>query len=785
MGKGPLDHPRLLAIEKKLDDGELDEAQHLLAQLGDVAFFRYATTYLATRLLFQRGKLDPHDVADRLRDLLKVVSYFPEASAMLVAAEAGSLGPGGEFKRDATGPSVPSGGGGNRATTPHIELGPTASLPDDVLREPADVVLPSIPRAAPLPQFTPPPDQSQTALRAQEFLDAPDPPAEPEPEPRQPATPAPRPPYQRRLTPEELFIRSGPPPAIEEAAPRTLFEIAALLDAGEAELALTELDRISEGGAEVALMRARALATLGREGDALAVLGRLAAAPLLDPELRAGVARLLIELGRHDEALTQARKAHGDDPEPVMVRVTLAWAAVRALRFGGDPRLTELAQSLVQKLKSRSGPRPALVFALRAALISGSGDAERAVALAARALKLDPRSSDALSALALASARLGRTHDARQAWIRLLDVDRNQAAALVEELGKHGVDVAHIDPGERPGQSLTGDDTVWESLEQALIEGRRRHVVVSIEELCRDALTNIAGDRESELYAIASVAASFFSAAPVFRDFAPYDLSLWSIARIDAALAVLYGGEPRPKLESDDYAILVLTGAYVGEALRQAHSGKWHGGLTQLDAARVSANAGEWRPFRMAKARIKNASPLMGDETLSAMLAHPGSDPWSYRLPCPVAPPTPWDPGDYPEPSRIDVLGRALSRSVIGVWCERFAEGPLDRSLASLAALDSYLSLVAPTRAPRPADEPWLRRVAILAGAYLGEVLRSAAGGEWVRSEDDALGPDSYHVIIGADVEAAPVAQALARLAEHGIPLMEYATRLARGLAHG
>jgi Flp pilus assembly protein TadD len=817
MGQGPLDHPRLLAIEKKLDDGELDEAQHLLAQLGDVAFFRYATTYLVTRLLYQRGKLQPTEVAQRLRDLLRMVDYFPEANAMLEAAVGGTLERTRGFKHAAE--SVPSGVGAVRAPTPQIELGPAQSIADDVIGRKSHVSLPSIPRAAPLPQFTPPPDQLEEAVRAQQppevalELEAP-----PLPEP--PPPPAPRaaphipdagryseapsagevvgagarrsePPGRPSEPPalgtrpeqrsaEEIFVRSGPPPADDAAATLTLFEIASLLDRGQAREALAALERLGSVDAEVALVRARALAALARKDEALDLLRRLASAPLLDPELRAGVARLQLELGRPADALSQARRAHRDDPEPPMVRLTLAWAAVRALKSGGDPRLAELADDLLARLKTRSGPRPELIPALRAALIAPSGDAERAITFAQRALKLDHQNVDALSAIAIASARLGRAHDARQAWLRLFDASPDEARSIAPLLAEHGVEVANVEAAARPGTSVTGDDTIWEPVETALLEGRGRHTMVVFEELARDTLASIASEHRTDLPTIASVAASFFTTAPVFRDFAPFDQSLFGLARIDAALGVLYGGEPRHALPSDDYGALVLIGAYVGESLRAPHGGVWVGGLSNLDAARVVSEAGEWHPFRIAKAGLRQATSIASDDMLTATLAHPGTEPWGHRLPCPAAPPCPWDPEPLPDPSRIDAIGRALSRSVIGAWCERFAEGPLDRSIASLGALDSYLGLVAPSRGTRAGDEPWVRRVAVLTGAYLGEVLRSAAGGEWIRGEGESLTPASYRVLLGTSSEAAPIEQAFARIAHHGMPLMEYASRVVR-----
>jgi tetratricopeptide (TPR) repeat protein len=418
MGKGPLDHPRLLAVDERLDDGKLDEAQQLMAEIGDVGFFRYATTYLATRLLYQRGRLDAAGVAERLRELLQAVDYFPEARAMLEAAETGTLDRVRCFKACCRQPSVPSGDGRAPASEPALELGTTSSLHD---RAPGAPV-PEIPRAGRVPELgasfgeTPlpvlpdldPPPSSQGSAAA---LDAP-----------------------------EITIRSGPPPALE--LPRTLFEIAALLDAGQPELALEELARDDLNNTpEVALMQARAFAQLGCDEEADELIDRLASAPLLDPELRAGVARLLVERGSPHAALDQARHAHNDDPEPAMVRLSLAWAAVRALAHGGEPALASLAQALLSRLRTRSGPRPALVLGLRARLLAAGGEAERAVSLARRALELDPRCADALAALAIGSARLEHGDEALEAWRLLHATNAAEAAVMAPALGALGIAV--------------------------------------------------------------------------------------------------------------------------------------------------------------------------------------------------------------------------------------------------------------------------------------------------------------------------------------------------------
>src|SRR6478752_1568966 len=87
MGSGPLDHPRLLEIEERLDRAEIDTAQRLLAELGDLNVHRVAITYFATRLLYHRGRLDSAGVVERLRELVELEPDFPQATAMLTAAE--------------------------------------------------------------------------------------------------------------------------------------------------------------------------------------------------------------------------------------------------------------------------------------------------------------------------------------------------------------------------------------------------------------------------------------------------------------------------------------------------------------------------------------------------------------------------------------------------------------------------------------------------------------------------------------------------------------------------
>src|SRR5258706_12919645 len=91
MTKGPLDHPRLRAIERKLDAGQIEEPHHLLGQLGQDEFFRHATAYLVIRVRYLRGQLDDEGVRQRLETLIAESGSFPEAEALLDAARTGTM----------------------------------------------------------------------------------------------------------------------------------------------------------------------------------------------------------------------------------------------------------------------------------------------------------------------------------------------------------------------------------------------------------------------------------------------------------------------------------------------------------------------------------------------------------------------------------------------------------------------------------------------------------------------------------------------------------------------
>jgi tetratricopeptide (TPR) repeat protein len=864
MGKGPLDHPRLLAIERKLDAGEVDEAQHMLAQLGDIAFFRDATTYLATRVLFQRGRLTSEAVAERLRDLLGHVDYFPEAAAMLSAATAGNLASDKSFKpASLRARSKLPGTGHPGGSVPSVEVGvglltmePTISdAPEDddetdvegaLIIDEAEVLRePDIPRAGRVPRFSPPPDPTPSYAPEKALPEIPSlGPLEPPPAPEldddrdtfddEPPTleddddrdtlddgrdtletanrysetpiseviavrPGSRPPrkfgdepptlpddrpVKRRgpapmgkPTVREMRIRSGVPPAAGSGTPASLFEIAALADEGKLDDALLALEHARvELGADGALLRARLLDRAGRRPDALMVLARLAKAPLLDPEVRAGAARLLIELGRAELGLEQARVAVKDEGESPIIRLTAAWAALRVARRRDAAELSTEAEVWTANIKPRGVPLPGLLAAVRACL-QAEGDApERAVISAGRALHADPKSLDALAALALASARLGRSHDARQAWLRLRALDPDEAALVGPRVETHGVSLEGAEQTQF-GHSLPADQTLWEPLELTVADGHFEEAATALEQMAKEAARHVTKRGGGELTIFGTIAASFLTTAPVFRDFAPWDFSLWSVARLDAALALLYGDGRSRTSPSDDRPLFLLLGSYLGESLRQPYGLGWQGSLAEPEAASLKHGSSELHPFRMVEGRMQRGLSLPADRALDFEHAHPGAEPWSHRTAVPIEPPYPWE-RTWPDRTAIPFIGRAVSRSPIAAWCERYAEGPLDRSLASIAAIDSYLALIAPPRAPRAEEPAWAVRAAVSIGSYLGETLRATSGGEWT-SDDDASGAKAY-VLLAGDAELRPVLRVWLRLQNQVGPLADFAQRAAR-----
>ncbi|MBX3184916.1 MAG: hypothetical protein KF915_20000 [Polyangiaceae bacterium] len=501
----------------------------------------------------------------------------------------------------------------------------------------------------------------------------------------------------------------------------SLFELGSLLEAGSTREVLSAIG--DDRSPARWLMRCRALLAQGQAREALAELAELAALPELPPELLASVARLELGQGEIERALSHARRAVEADGGSTASYLALASAALRAERRGATPSLLPLAEQALAAL----GPTPespSLTLALRADLLALQGEPRRALGAAQRALGLDPSSVDALAALARAAAALGRSEDAALAWQRLADRDPGEAAALRPVLDRAGIS-PDVLPQE-PAWSPLLDDA------EILIAAHDPEGLAALELMSRRQLERLTVGAPPNLQLLASLCATHLTSAPLFRDFAPYDLSLASIARVDAALLASYGAGPRPALPSDSSALTLMLGSYVGEALRQAHRGRWDGDLTSGLGARVIAQGGTWEPMRLVDARLTSGASHGLMRAIASTLPHPTSATWQHRLPLAVSPPTPW-PGAWPLASQVPLIARSLRTSPIAALLGQLGL-PLRNRISDLGALDRYLEVIAPATVsashdPNPRAAGWV-------GCYVGELVRAELGGHWFDSPD-------------------------------------------------
>ncbi|MBN2195855.1 MAG: hypothetical protein JW751_23765 [Polyangiaceae bacterium] len=580
-------------------------------------------------------------------------------------------------------------------------------------------------------------------------------------------------------------IRSDFPPPDDTKPPLrpSLFEVATRLDAERYGDALALLgDPPEEEDPEQKLLRTRALLGAGRMAEAHGTLTAMAAEPALDVDLRAGVARLLLDAGDPASALIEARRASELDAKRPLVRLTLAWAAVRAARATGDVTIVSEADLALDGLKTRGGPHPGLVQALRGCVQAHLGDAERAIGLAQRALGLDPRSPDALAAVVVASARLHRVHDAQQAWLRLRDCAPREAEALEPVLQASRIEVPS--PGVQTAHGFSDVDDardVWKPTERAIIDGDRRAAQVCFEQDCRQRLHRVVETGGDEGFpAMSAVAVHALTEDPVWAHFAPFDLSLWSLKRVRAGMDLVY--DPSAQLDDsvDDFPVTLLLGSYLGQVLCRSFGGHWEGSVAELGTVSVVSAERRFSPFAAVAARLRAGRPLELGFGGEQRHAHPGADAWAEHVLPSAVPPSPWTPATWPRAALLTRLGRAMSCSVVSEWCRHNAAGPLDGSMASLASIEAYLGLVAPPAAPSNPAEPWVARVSILVGAYVGEVLRETVGGAWEREVTDPREPADYRLRLGRKV-ITPVLEVHQHLVGRtSLPLHDYASRLAR-----
>jgi len=799
MGSGPLADSRLQEIESKLNAGRFDEAQRLLSTIGNLPNAESASAYFATRLLFQRGRMDSSGVIERLRELLVRVPHFPEAARMLAAAEAGVLEPAVEVFR-------------------RVTAAPGSEVPERVPPERA-VSQRDIPRAPLVPRFTPrtgTPSYAPTTPLAPRDPTAPPMPMVPELGTLRGVGPVQAPVAVERATtskereqlptisapavglpiipslqvPTINTVSTLPPPQVEPpvSAPQpkpsvrsgayslrphgaSLLEISAALDAGNPQRALELSEQASsDSGPELGLLAARALLALGEHGRAAASVERSLRIPDLPAPLRATAARILLETGRVDAALEQAKRALAQDPSDPLSQVTCAWALTRALRRRGERALATEAKGLLDGARLREGPLSALALGLRAALAAEAKDATAALSLAHSALALDPRQADAIAAIALASAALGKAFETERAQKRLREVDADEARANEAALARHGL-------RPEPAPAATSSASPWGDAEAALLTGNPRPALDALTQAASECLRGIGRRGGPEVWkSVGRSAAQTLTQLPVFRHFAPYDCSVFSVERLEAALSLLFASRA-PRAPGGD-VLLQWLGAYVGESWRQAFGAEWEGTPAQFLSARIEGIGLSEQPCERIRERLERGLSL-DIETPHAL--HPGADPLGNSVPLSLVPPAPWDPRTLPDIEQFSSLGRSLEASVIGLYCERALGLPLDLSISGAVAIDRYVALLAPPNAPPDPQAGWGQRVALLVGAYLGEVLVDAVAAHW-DPVSDVRSLDAYRLMLPNGSVATPVVRVLDRLAgRRTSPLSEYAARLASG----
>jgi hypothetical protein len=291
-----------------------------------------------------------------------------------------------------------------------------------------------------------------------------------------------------------------------------------------------------------------------------------------------------------------------------------------------------------------------------------------------------------------------------------------------------------------PGRHLLSDrPPLWADLELELGKSGPAPALLGLEKLAAAHLDKLLIRELPAPRRVALESMNFLTTAPLSNQFAPFDLSLKSLKRLDALLS-LFGNAAKDKLPT---ALSLLIGCYAGECIRVTRGGTWKGRVTEPDQLLVEYGDEAYAPLLHAEQALRGKSSLRGSAGPPLHPAAEPPDPCSQRG---VDPPAPWDPAVWPDLDQLPELGRGLPASAIGVWASRVLSVPLDRTPQSVEALQKYLGLVRPAlEGPSGKTE---RRAAVLAGAYLGELLCLHRAGRWNDTDAAAEGPLRYEVLL-------------------------------------
>jgi hypothetical protein len=305
---------------------------------------------------------------------------------------------------------------------------------------------------------------------------------------------------------------------------------------------------------------------------------------------------------------------------------------------------------------------------------------------------------------------------------------------------------ATLEPGELPPSSRR----TAEPIEAELVAGHAEAALGALEKIAASRLDALLIREVPRLDDVADEAAAFLATAAVTSHFGPYDLSLDSLERLDAALALF---TQRP-IDTPRYALSVLLTAYVGECVRAAGGGRWQGHLAEPDSARVERRSGQaYVPWQLVQLALTRGGSLRAD---AGPRPHPAAEPSEPRPRPTAVPPSPWG-SEWPPLSALPELGRSLPGGVLGCWAARVLHVPLDRSLGSAKAIERYVALLAPHRLDPPLAPSLARRPAVFAGAYLGELLCLHGAGRWAENDLAPSGPLRFEVVMPDGSAAYPV----------------------------
>lgn len=488
-----------------------------------------------------------------------------------------------------------------------------------------------------------------------------------------------------------------------------------------------------------------------REGDffgAHELLPRESSPAGLSHESRSTLSRLLLELGEPERAAAEARQALEAEPESREAQLLFAWCAVRYARQRGDDWSLKQAGELLKKIGPGPTPEAGLLQALHACVEARVGNVSVAGAIAMRALRVNAESIDALAAMVEAATLTDDTDRAAAALDQLSALSESAAERTTARLRRLGVS----DP---PSSSAS----IWLPVENESQVGARDAVREAVEALALASSKPFSIEQWPRASVLGAEAASFFAHAPVLRHFGCYDRSLDSLARVEAALGMLYGHAARPATWTRGArALWQLAGFYLGETLVASCGGHWLEAPAELLDGRVLVLEREVTPFQLVRSRMAHGqharlpaalAPIVGLAQAPARAFHDGSAP--QPLP-------PWGPQPWPNADLLPRLGRALGHSVVSSYCAECLGTVLDLRIASLSALDGYLDLVTPTGSGLDQHSNWARWLSGFVGGYLGEVACRELGARWRNAEGD--GPERA-VLELANREVAPVAWVL------------------------